>query len=179
LIAFSSASFIGTQAIRRCGPIGWLRGVFGAALMSPQATSPTPSAASRAAAIVRPGARTAPTARPAIRKGVAARSRIPSATTSAAVGSGAGSHSPSGCGGRSGLRSRSNRTVVMSAPETPSTRQWWALLISAKRPPWMPSTHHVSHSGLERSSRWEKIRAASSLSCSSEPGAGSAVVRTW
>ena len=67
----------------------------------------------------------------------------------------------------------------MSAPETPSTRQWWALLISAKRPPWMPSTHQVSQSGFDRSSRWEKIRAASSLSCSIDPGAGSAVVRTW
>ena len=42
--------------------------------------------------------------------------------------------------------------------------------MSAKPPPSRPSTIHISHSGLERSSCWEKIRPASSRSCSSEPG---------
>ncbi len=34
---------------------------------------------------------------------------------------------------------------------------------------------HISHSGLERSSCWEMIRATSRISWSSEPGEGSAV----
>ena len=42
-----------------------------------------------------------------------------------------------------------------------------------------PGPARVSHSGLERSRRWEKIRPASWRSCSLEPGAGSAVWRTW
>ena len=61
----------------------------------------------------------------------------------------------------------------------PSTSAWWVLEISAKRPSSSPWTSHVSHSGFARSSRWEWMRAASARSCSSEPGAGSAVWRTW
>ena len=67
----------------------------------------------------------------------------------------------------------------MSTPETPSTRAWWLLPMIAKRSPLSPSTSHSSQSGFERSSCWEKIRAARLRSCSSEPGAGSAVCRTW
>ena len=67
----------------------------------------------------------------------------------------------------------------MSTPETPSTSAWWLLPTTAKRPSRSPSTSHSSQSGLVRSSCWEKIRAARLRSCSSEPGAGSAVWRTW
>src|SRR2546423_6827063 len=45
--------------------------------------------------------------------------------------------------------------------------------------PSAPGTSHGSESGFERSSRWEKMRPASSLSWSIEPGLGSAVWRTW
>ena len=67
----------------------------------------------------------------------------------------------------------------MSTPDTPSTSAWWVFETSAKRSPSSPCTSQISHSGLERSSRWEKIRPARPRSCSSEPGAGSAVWRTW
>ena len=70
-------------------------------------------------------------------------------------------------------------TLAMSTPAMPSMSAWWVLVMSAKPPPSRPSTIHTSHSGLERSSCWEKIRPASSSSCSSEPGCGSAVWRTW
>ena len=61
----------------------------------------------------------------------------------------------------------------------PSTTAWWVLEISAKRLPSSPWTSHVSHSGFARSSCWEWMRAARLRSCASEPGAGSAVWRTW
>ena len=61
----------------------------------------------------------------------------------------------------------------------PSTSAWWVLEISAKRLPSSPWTSHVSHSGFARSSCWEWMRAARLRSCSSEPGCGSAVWRTW
>ena len=61
----------------------------------------------------------------------------------------------------------------------PSISEWWVLVISAKRFSCRPSISHISHSGLERSSCWEKIRAVSSWSCSQLPGAGSAVWRMW
>ncbi len=67
----------------------------------------------------------------------------------------------------------------MSTPETPSTSAWWLLPMIAKRSSRSPSTSHSSQSGLLRSSCWEKIRAARLRSCSSEPGAGSALWRTW
>ena len=67
----------------------------------------------------------------------------------------------------------------MSTPDTPSTRQWWVLVIMAHLLSSSPWTTHISQSGLERSSRWEKIRPASWRSWSIEPGEGSAVWRTW
>ena len=67
----------------------------------------------------------------------------------------------------------------MSTPETPSTSAWWLLPMIAKRPSRSPSTSQSSQSGLLRSSCWEKIRAARLRSCSSEPGAGRALWRTW
>ncbi len=67
----------------------------------------------------------------------------------------------------------------MSTPETPSTSAWWVFEISAKRLSSRPCTSQISHSGFERSSRWEKMRPTSWRSCSSEPGRGSAVWRTW
>ena len=70
-------------------------------------------------------------------------------------------------------------TVARSTPATPSTSAWWVLEISAKRLRSSPCTSHSSHSGFERSSRCECTRAVSARSCSSEPGEGSAVWRTW
>ena len=45
--------------------------------------------------------------------------------------------------------------------------------------PWSPSINHISHSGLERSSCWEKIQAVRPCSCSQPPGVGSAAWRMW
>ena len=67
----------------------------------------------------------------------------------------------------------------MSTPEMPSTSAWWVLAISAKRPPDMLWTSQISHKGLERSRRWEKIRPARRLSASSPAGFGRAVWRMW
>ena len=67
----------------------------------------------------------------------------------------------------------------MSTPETPSIIAWWLLVTMANRPPSTLSTSHISHSGFERSRRWEKTRAARVSSWSSAPGGGSAVWRMW
>ena len=58
----------------------------------------------------------------------------------------------------------SNRTDMMSTPETPSTSAWWVFESSAKRSPSSPSTSQTSQSGLSRSSCWEKTRPARSIS---------------
>ena len=146
--------------------------------MSPaQAISPTPSIASRARSSVALGSRTTFAASPAMRLGARIAALIPSATSSACDGSCSGAHCPFSIGG--GVGARSNRTVAMSTPEIPSTSAWWVFDTSAKPPSARPWTSHISHSGFERSRRWEKIRPAIPRSCSIEPGAGSAVWRTW
>ena len=98
---------------------------------------------------------------------------------SSELGVGLGIHGASSWGTGTGTGARSNRTVIRSTPAMPSTSAWWFLEMSAKRPPSRPCTSHVSHSGLERSSACEYMRATSARSCSSEPGPGSAVWRTW
>ena len=112
--------------------------------------------------------------------GVRSAPLTPSAISSAWVGSGAGVQSSSGVSARSsGTGDTSNSTVARSTPDTPSTSAWWVLLISAKRLSSSPCTSQTSQSGFERSSRCEKIRPASRRSCSTPPGEGSAVWRTW
>ena len=58
----------------------------------------------------------------------------------------------------------------MSTPEMPSTSAWWVFAISAKRSPAMRWTSQISHSGLERSRRWENSRPASCFSAASSAG---------
>ena len=67
-------------------------------------------------------------------------------------GIGAGSQRRSGSSASCPSGAVSNSTVTMSTPEMPSTRAWWVLQTSAKRPPSTPSTTQISHSGLSRSS---------------------------
>ena len=81
--------------------------------------------------------------------------------------------------GPTGSGEASNSTETMSMPETPSTSAWWVLASRAKRSSSSPSTIQISQSGLSRSSCCEKTRPARSISWRSEPGAGSAVARTW
>jgi hypothetical protein len=177
LISLYSSSRPCTQITRRCGPIGTFSGVSGAGFSPAQATSPTPSIASPAADRVWRGWVIARVAREAMPSGSLATLFAPSAISSACEGSGWGVQSSgSTC---CGTGARSNSTEAMSTPETPSTSAWWVLLISAKRLSSSPCTSHSSQSGFERSSRWEKIRPASWRSCSVDPGAGSAVWRTW
>ena len=64
-------------------------------------------------------------------------------------------------------------------PEIPSTSAWWVFESTANAPPSSPSASQSSQSGLSRSSCCANTRPASSRSCCSEPGAGSAVERTW
>ena len=61
----------------------------------------------------------------------------------------------------------------------PSISAWWVFEIRAKPPSSSPSTIHTSHSGLERSSCWEKIRPVSPGAVGPSRAAGSAVWRTW
>ncbi len=60
--------------------------------------------------------------------------RAPRRAASPSPGSGLALHGAAGAAG-AGSRAVSNRTVVMSTPEMPSTSAWWVLAISAKRPP--------------------------------------------
>ncbi len=80
---------------------------------------------------------------------------------------------------RGASRSVSSSTVSRSVPETPSTMQWWIFEISAQRLWSSPSATHVSQSGLWRSSFCDITRPTSRRSCSSPPGLGIAVRRTW
>ena len=48
--------------------------------------------------------------------------------------------------------------MIRSMPATPSTMQWWTLVMSAHRSPASPSTIHVSHSGRWRSSSCDMSR---------------------
>ena len=91
--------------------------------MPAHTTSPTPSAASRTRPIVRPGCWAALIASPARPTGVRTSPFIPSATSSVSEGSGSGAQS-SASGGSVGAAERSNSTVAMSTPDTPSTSAW-------------------------------------------------------
>ena len=125
------------------------------------------------------GARSSARVPRAISAGTVVRSRSASPSSLAGPGSGLAVH---GIGGReegTGSGAVSNSTVVMSTPEMPSTSAWWVLAISAKRSPAIFSTSQISHSGLERSRRWENSRPASCLSALSSAGLGSAVWRMW
>ena len=163
-----------TKASRRWGPISTLNGVLVAETPASSIfpVAPIPRSTWR-------GPRRAARKPRTISGGLVRRSRIASLSRSRSEGSGLGAHLGGRSGGGGGSSSRSNRTVVMSTPETPSTSAWWLLPTIANRSPSRPSTSHSSHSGFERSSCWEKIREARLRSCSSEPGAGSAVWRTW
>lgn len=71
------------------------------------------------------------------------------------------------------------RIFSRSTPETPSTMQWCTFEISAKRSPSRPSTTQISHKGRARSRCCCMMRAERRLSCSSLPGLGRLVWRTW
>ena len=107
----------------------------------------------------RPGRCSAPSARPGAGRTASARGRpTPSATSSDVGRPGAGVQALLRPPTSGGTGERSNSTVAMSTPETPSTSAWWVFEISAKRPPSRPWTSQISQSGFERSRRWEKIR---------------------
>jgi hypothetical protein len=151
----------------------------GAGLRPAQAIAPTPTAASRAdSASLRGARRIARTVR-AASPGTVARSTSASPSSWTPEGSGRGSQRSPGSGGAAGSEEVSKSTVTMSTPEIPSTSAWWVLARSAKRPPATPCTSHSSQSGLSRSSCCENTLPASARSCSSEPGEGRAVSRTW
>ena len=85
-------------------------------------------------------------------------------------------------GGRlsgAGSGTRSNSTESSAAPETPSTVEWCILAMSPIRPSASPSTIHISHSGLDRSSWRPVMSPARSASWRSPPGRGTAASRTW
>ena len=155
-----------------------LSGLCGAPENPAAAIAASPVTALPPPATARSGCRAAPRAPRAASNGVDARSATAVASSTAGLGSGRGYQAGAGSGS-GGSGSRSNSTVEMSTPETPSTSAWWVLEISAKLSSPTRSTSHSSHSGLERSSPWAKIRPARLRSCSSPAGSGSAVWRTW
>ena len=104
---------------------------------------------------------------------------MPAASNATVPGSGWGCQALRPVGRGVGSGERSNSTVARSTPAIPSISEWWVLVISAKRLSSSPSISHISHSGFERSSCWEKMRAVRSCSCSIPPGAGRALWRTW
>ena len=159
--------------------MGTLKGEDGAGLSPAHAIAPTPTSHSPACPRTCRGARVSARRPRAPSAGTVARSSSAWASSSASVGSGRGTQSlPSAAGGvASGETSKS--TEVMSTPLTPSTRAWWVFEMIAKRSPSSPSTRLSSHSGLVRSSGRANSRPARLRSCSSEPGAGSALWRTW
>ena len=153
-----------------------LNGLGGAgALMPASVVAPTLARLSLTCETALRGARSRARVPRPISAGTVARSSSASPSSLAEPGSGLAVH---GAGGRdvpAGSGEVSNRTVVMSTPEIPSTSAWWVLAISANRLPAMRCTSQISHSGLERSRRWENSRPASCFSAASSAGRGSAV----
>ncbi len=172
-----SASDRSTVAKRRCSPIGTFSGLAtdgrataSAAETMPAAVTPNLAAVFDTSVTV---SRTASTA--AAGRVVSSVKACDSSSTS--VGSRRGRQLSSGAGAVSSVRS--SITWAMSTADSPSTSDWWLLLTMAKLPSASPSTRYISHSGRLRSSGRLMRRATSSLSCSREPGLGSADRRTW
>ena len=86
---------------------------------------------------------------------------------------------PTPAGGAASPGLRLKRCTKRPAPEAPSTAAWCTLVMTAKRPPSMPSMTHASHSGRERSSGVLAMRPQISPSSLRPPGAGQATRRTW
>ena len=176
LTVLKSSRLAVTATKRRCGPIGTFSGVSGAGFRPAQTISPIPSAASRTRASARSGWDSASSAPSTSASPARAAPVSPAATSCVAPGSGCGCQARPEFGICGGSGERSNSTVARSTPAMPSISEWWVFVISAKRSSSRPSISHISHSGLERSSCWEKMRAVSSCSCSNVPGAGRARV---
>ncbi len=68
---------------------------------------------------------------------------------------------------------------MISAPESPSTSEWWIFVSRATRSFWSPWIRYASQSGRARSSGRSTMRATCSASFASVPGAGRASSRTW
>ena len=90
------------------------------------------------------------------------------------VGSSTGSEKSSAA-----IGSRSNRWTRKSAPEAPSMALWCTLVMTPTRSCLSPSTTHISHRGLVRSSGAPAICPASSASSRRPPGAGAPILRRW
>ena len=155
------------------GPGVTVSGVAGGGFRPAHTTSPSPIARSRTASSSRPGLVTAPAA--------AVAAPIPSATTPPS----SASHElrPSRARGRgprlagvdrrggAGSTSRSNRVGQEVGAADAVDQRVVGLGDEREAAPSRPGPIHISHSGLERSRRWEKIRAVRLRSCSSLPGA--------
>ncbi len=177
LTALISAMFIWCQSKRRCGPTGWFSGVS-------ERPKPEPTISRIARRRVRRSESgscvwlTRSEIALPISNGSFATDAAVSSIRSSSLGAGRGMYFSPGAKPSSGFAVSS--TFSRSTLETPSTMQWWILLIIAKRfPSSRPSMIQISQSGFERSRCCDMMRAASRLSCRSSPGRGSAVWRTW
>ena len=110
---------------------------------------PTPPTASPAA-MAAPSATVTPRrAFETMFHGSAALAKTAEITRSKSDGSVTGSHSRNPTVSSSTLGSSSSKTWPMSTLSTPSTSNWWDLLMRATRSPSSPSTRYISHSGRE------------------------------
>ena len=158
LTSLRSASGTRIQLTRRCGPIGPLSGVSGAWLMrAPGDLADAGDCLARLVDRLRRAAEARPSRAGRGSNGVSARSVTPLATTLGVAG--LRSRGPAALRRLDllavALRGRTE-PCVRSAPDTPSTSAWWVLLTITNLSRSKPSTSHSSHSGLDRSRRWEK-----------------------
>ena len=142
------------QSQRRLGPIGPLSDDAGVGLITSRIRH-RPRAASCPTLTISPGsvsARVAASGTSTFRAIALVNSSTPSGACSGVQVS---------CAAGSGSRWRSSSSASRSVPATPSTMQWWNFEISAQRPSSKPSTIHISHSGLARSSCCDITRPTS------------------
>ena len=171
--SFTSASGMRANATLRPREIESFHGVRGAV----SGTAPTPPSGSRRLLITFD---TLCSVRPT--SGIIACDRrafdaIAYDTNSRSLGTRSGSRA--GNGSRAGgSASRSNSSVMISAPDAPSIAAWCTLVTMPIRSCLRPSITHASHRGRVRSSGIDAICAAMSASSRRPPGEGTATRRT-
>ena len=192
LIALNSSTVASTHVYRRCGPIGTLSGDAGAGRQ----------AGARHRADARRGPRRCAGPRRAARASRRWSARRPSAGTVARSISERGeqlrrpsararaTHARSGRGAAAApaRATVSNRTEVMSTPETPSTSAWWVFEMIAKRgepsvgrsealdevhlPQRLRAVERRARTGARRSARARRRRPARAARCGGRGSAG-------
>ncbi len=130
-------------------------------------------------AAARRGARSSARAPRVISPGTVVRSSSASPSSFADPGSGRAVHGAGGRGVASGLGGGVEQNGGDVHPGDPVDERVVSLGDQREASPAMRCTSQISHSGLERSRRWENSRPASCFSAASSAGRGRAVWRMW